>query len=239
MEENMLYLYLYDFLKIITACFLGGIIGQQRSKKGMSMGIRTHIVVCVSAALVQIISIDYNLINNANLDVMRLGAQVISGIGFLGMASIIREGRIVVGLTTAASIWFIACVGLAVGSGLYIPAIMATFVIYFILNDVLNLDKRNERKMGNNNLYELEITLNEIKDSNNEMDIIFNTITGKGYETFDIHVNAKDRSNVIIFINISAVPNRSPNEIISELLKYKFIKKVSIISTEKHANFKP
>ena len=220
---------LYDFMKIVMACILGGIIGYQRSKKGMSMGIRTHIVVCVSATLVQIISIDYNIINNANLDVMRLGAQVISGIGFLGMASIIREGRIVVGLTTAASIWFIACVGLSVGSGLYIPAIMATLVIYFILKDVLNLDKRIEKRKGNNNLYELEIVLNAIKDNKDELDIIFNTITGQGFETFNIHVNAEDRSNVIIFINISSNASGSPNEILSQLLKYEFIKKVGIV----------
>jgi putative Mg2+ transporter-C (MgtC) family protein len=227
MGEYMLNL--YDFMKIIMACVLGGIIGYQRSKKGMSMGIRTHIVVCVSATLVQIISIDYNIINNANIDVMRLGAQVISGIGFLGMASIIRDGRIVVGLTTAASIWFIACVGLAVGSGLYIPAIMATLVIYFILKDVLNLDKRIEKGKGNNNLYELEIVLNAIKDNKDEIDIIFNTITANGFETFNIHVNAEDRSNVIIFINISSNSSNSPNEIFSQLLKYEFVKKISIV----------
>jgi putative Mg2+ transporter-C (MgtC) family protein len=108
-------MYLQDLIKILTACILGGIIGQQRQRRGMSIGLRTHIVVCVSAALVQIISIDYNIINKSNIDVMRLGAQVISGIGFLGMASIIKEGRTVVGLTTAASMWFISCIGLAVG----------------------------------------------------------------------------------------------------------------------------
>lgn len=124
----MLAIYYEDFAKIIIACLLGGIIGTQRQRKGMSIGLRTHIVVCVSAALVQITSIDYNLLDKGNFDVMRLGAQVISGIGFLGMASIIKEGRTIVGLTTAASMWFIACVGLAVGSGLYIPATMATFV---------------------------------------------------------------------------------------------------------------
>ena len=128
-------MYLNDFVKIMISCALGGMIGQQRQKKGMSMGLRTHIVVCVSATLVQIISIDYNILNNANIDVMRLGAHVISGIGFLGMASIIRYGRTVVGLTTAASIWFVACVGLAVGSNLYIPATMATVVIFLILRE--------------------------------------------------------------------------------------------------------
>lgn len=227
MGEYMLLL--YDFLKIIMGCILGGIIGQQRSRKGMSMGVRTHIVVCVSATLVQIISIDYNIINNSNLDVMRLGAQVISGIGFLGMASIIRDGPIVVGLTTAASIWFIACVGLAVGSGLYGPAIMATLVIYFILKDVLNLDKRNEKKKDNNKIYKLQIVLNEVKNNNNEIDTIFNIISKKGFETIDSNINIEDRSNIVISINISVIQNRSPNEIFSELLEYEFIKKISVV----------
>jgi len=222
-------LYLYDFLKIILACLLGGLIGQQRQRKGMSIGVRTHIVVCVSATLVQITSIDYNLLNHANLDVMRLGAQVISGIGFLGMASIIKDGPVVVGLTTAASVWFIACVGLAVGSALYIPAIMATLVIYFILKDVFNLDKKLRKKTENNNHCELEIVLDGIKDNNNEINIIFNIITEKGFQTSNIRVNAEDKSNVIILITIDVIEDILPNEILLELLDYKFIKKVCII----------
>jgi len=138
--------YFEDFIKIILSCFLGGLIGHQRQMKGMAMGIRTHIVVCVSAALVQIISIDYNILNGTNIDVMRLGAQVISGIGFLGMASVIKNGNNIIGLTTAASIWFIACVGLAIGSGIYFPGTIATVVIYLILKDVFNLDKRVESR---------------------------------------------------------------------------------------------
>lgn len=139
-------LYLIDLLKIILACFLGGLIGSQRQMKGMAMGTRTHIVVCVSAALVQIIAIDYSLLNKVTMDPMRLGAQVISGIGFLGMASIIKDGKNIIGLTTAASIWFIACIGLAVGSGLYVQAIMASTVIYIVLKDVFHIDRRIEHK---------------------------------------------------------------------------------------------
>lgn len=149
MSDKMMYF--EDFIKIILSCFLGGLIGEQRQMKGMAMGVRTHIVVCVSAALVQIISIDYNILNGTNIDVMRLGAQVISGIGFLGMASVIKNGNNIIGLTTAASIWFIACVGLAIGSGIYFPGIIATIVIYLILKDVFNLDKRTESRKKNNN----------------------------------------------------------------------------------------
>lgn len=220
--------YLYDFVKIIVACFLGGLIGQQRQKKGMAMGLRTHIVVCVSAALVQITSIDYSILNKANVDVMRLGAQVISGIGFLGVASIIREGRTVVGLTTAASVWFIACVGLAVGSGLYIPAIMATLVIYFFLKDVLNLDKKIKRNKNANNVYEIEILLNNAMGNKDKINIIFNTISDKKFEISDTHVTVQDKKNLIVAMTVNIASNKSPNEIFEDLLQYEFVKKIEI-----------
>jgi len=217
-------LYLDDFLKIITACFLGGIIGAQRQRKGMSIGLRTHIIVCVSAALVQIISLDYNLLNKGNIDVMRLGAQVISGIGFLGMASIIKDGRTIVGLTTAASMWFISCVGLAVGTGLYIPATMATLVIYVILKDVFNLDKR----IGRKNFFELEVTLNGVLEGRNEIDTILNTITQKKYKILNTSINAEDKSNVKIHVTISLLPNIVSNEILADLLQHEYVKKVNM-----------
>ena len=88
---------LIDIFKLLLACLLGGIIGYQRQLKGMAIGFKTHIVVCVSATLVQIISINYYTLN-PNIDVMRLGAQVISGIGFLGVASIIKEGNNIIGV---------------------------------------------------------------------------------------------------------------------------------------------
>lgn len=218
-----------DIIKILMACFLGGLIGYQRQKKGMSMGMRTHIIVCISATLVQIISIDYNILNKSNIDVMRLGAQVISGIGFLGMASIIKEGGNVVGLTTAASVWFIACVGLAVGSGIYIPSIIATLVVYFILRDVFKIDKRIKKVKGNENVYELEIVLNGIITDNNKIDSIFKIIVTEKFKISEIHVNTEDKSNLTIYMNITVPRNKEPNLIIGNLLQYEYVKKVSIL----------
>lgn len=222
-------LYLHDFIKIFIACLLGGLVGYQRQKKGMSMGMRTHIIVCISATLVQIVSIDYNILNKSNSDVMRLGAQVISGIGFLGMASIIKENGNVVGLTTAASVWFIACVGLAAGSGLYIPAVIATLVVYFILRDVFKIDKRIKKAKGNENIYELGIVLNGIMSDKNKMDIIFNTIIKENFKISEIHVNEEDKSNIMICMNITLPPGKEPNAILDILLQYEYVKKVSIV----------
>lgn|GEM_PF-196538 len=217
-------LYLQDLIKILTACILGGLIGQQRQRRGMSIGLRTHIVVCVGAALVQIISIDYNLINKSNIDVMRLGAQVISGIGFLGMASIIKDGRNIVGLTTAASMWFIACIGLAVGSGLYIPAIMATVIIYFILQDVFHID----RKIRNNNFCEFQLTLDGSQDSTNKVDILTSTITNKNIRIITTDINVEDKKNIIIIMTTELPSNKSNKDVLQYLLQLEFIKKVTI-----------
>jgi len=225
----MIFLYFEDFIKILIACLLGGLIGAQRQRKGMSIGLRTHIVVCVSAALVQIISIDYNFINKSNVDVMRLGAQVISGIGFLGMASIIKDGRFIVGLTTAASMWFISCVGLAVGSGLYIPATMATLVIYIILIDVFNLEKRIGHKKYNDSIFELEITIIRIPADKNEVNIILDYITQKDYKILSTSINAEDRNNVIIRMTLrKPLKESNENEIIADLLQYEYVKKVNM-----------
>jgi putative Mg2+ transporter-C (MgtC) family protein len=221
--------YLVDFIKIMIACFLGGLIGQQRQMKGMAMGLRTHIVVCVSAALVQIISIDYNLLNNSNIDAMRLGAQVISGIGFLGMASVIKDGRNIIGLTTAASIWFIACVGLAIGSGIYIPAVIATIVIYLILKDVFKLDKIMEKRKRYNSAYDLEIILRYKENDKNKINDIFNLITQKGVEIFNTNINTEDSGRVTISMTIRLNSSSIPTEILSDLFQLNYIKNISIV----------
>lgn len=222
-------LYVYDFIKILTACILGGLIGYQRQKKGMSMGMRTHIIVCVSATLVQIISIDYNILNKNNSDVMRLGAQVISGIGFLGMASIIKEGGNIVGLTTAASVWFIACVGLAVGSSIYIPAVISTLIVYFILRDIFKIDKRIKKIKGNENIYEFHIVLDGSIDGNNKIKTIFNIMLKEKFKICEMDVNKDDDSNIKIDINVVLSVDRDPSSIFIDLLKYEYIKKVNML----------
>ena len=224
----MIWMYLNDFIKIILACCLGGLIGHQRQQKGMAMGLRTHIVVCVSAALVQIISIDYNLLNNSNIDVMRLGAQVISGIGFLGMASIIRSGKIVIGLTTAASVWFVACVGLAVGSNLYIQATMATIIIFLILRDVFNFDKRINSKRSLKSEYELELILR--KDSNNKSKAseIFNYISSLDADISNTNINIEDSDNTTLSMTISLTSKNEYKEMIKILSENEYVKQLKI-----------
>lgn len=130
-----MFFYLELVLRLLIAAVLGGIIGYEREHTNRPAGFRTHILVCVGAALVMVTSefiFDrYHAI--ANIDPARLGAQVISGIGFLGAGTIIRDGFNVKGLTTAASLWAVSCVGIAAGIGFYEGAVIATVLIFLTL----------------------------------------------------------------------------------------------------------
>ena len=121
--------------KLALACVLGALIGLERESLNRPAGLRTYTLVCVGSALAMIVSIDIYMqyYQTVNADPGRIAAQVISGIGFLGAGTIMREGASVRGLTTAAGLWVVACIGLAVGAGLYIPAVATTILILFVL----------------------------------------------------------------------------------------------------------
>lgn len=127
--------YLELLIRLVLAAFLGGVIGYEREHTNRPAGFRTHILVCVGSALVMVTSefIFDKYHSVANIDPARLGAQVISGIGFLGAGTIIRDGINVRGLTTAASLWAVSCVGIAAGTGFYEGAAIATILIYLTL----------------------------------------------------------------------------------------------------------
>lgn len=121
--------------RLTLACILGGLIGLERESLNRPAGLRTYTLVCVGSALAMVVSLEmyFQYYQTVNADPGRIAAQVISGIGFLGAGTIMREGATVRGLTTAAGLWVVACIGLAVGAGLYIPAIATTILILFIL----------------------------------------------------------------------------------------------------------
>lgn len=122
-------------LRVALAMGIGGIIGWERENSNRPAGLRTHMLVAIGAAVVMImgeLSLD-KYADITTMDPTRLGAQVISGIGFLGAGTILREGLTVRGLTTAASLWAVACLGLAAGGGFYAAAIAGTIAIILTL----------------------------------------------------------------------------------------------------------
>ena len=118
-------------LRLLLAAALGAIIGFQREKAGKQAGLRTHVLICVGAALVTVVSIHGF---GATADPSRVAAGIMVGIGFLGAGVILRRSEgIVAGLTTAATIWAIAGIGLAAGAGLYSAAAVTTAIILIVL----------------------------------------------------------------------------------------------------------
>lgn len=127
------------------AALLGGVVGFEREHLSWAAGLRTHMLVSLGACLFMIVSafgfMDVRGLDHVSLDPSRVAAQVVSGIGFLGAGSILLRGEIVRGLTTAASLWSVAAIGLAVGGGLYAAAVAATFILLFILAGVKPVER--------------------------------------------------------------------------------------------------
>ncbi|WP_082675696.1 MgtC/SapB family protein [Aureimonas ureilytica] len=131
-------------LRLLAAAALGSLIGLERERLLWSAGIRTHMLVCVGACLIMIVSAygfqNATAMEHVTLDPSRIAAQVVSGVGFLGAGAILLKGNVVRGLTTAASIWAVAALGLAAGGGLYVAAFMATAIILIILAGIKPLE---------------------------------------------------------------------------------------------------
>lgn len=139
-------------LRLLLALGLGGLIGLERELGGHPAGFRTHILVCLGSAVIVLLSMygfsDFAAEPNVRLDPARLAAQVISGVGFLGAGTIMRNGFGVTGLTTAASLWVSAAIGLSAGAGFYYGAAIATFLVVmslFALNKVEKLFSRTKK----------------------------------------------------------------------------------------------
>ena len=131
--------------KLVLSLVLGATIGIERRRKGQIAGLRTFALISMGATLAMLISIyipqEYMGLKNG--DPGRIAAQVVSGVGFLGAGAIIQMKGSVRGLTTAAGIWMTACIGLAVGAGMYLISIIATLLIIFILVNIERIELRH------------------------------------------------------------------------------------------------
>ncbi|MBB3113856.1 putative Mg2+ transporter-C (MgtC) family protein [Paenibacillus phyllosphaerae] len=135
--------------RMVLALLLGGLIGLERELGGHFAGFRTHILVCLGSAAIVILSIygfsEFASEPNVRMDPARLAAQVISGIGFLGAGTIMRTGLTISGLTTAASLWVVAAIGLTVGAGFYFGAAILTLLVAVSLFFFNKMEKRFSR----------------------------------------------------------------------------------------------
>lgn len=132
-------------VKLVLSMLLGATIGFERRRKGQIAGMRTFALISMGATLVMLVSIyiPQVYLGLKNGDPGRIAAQVVSGVGFLGAGAIIQMKGSVRGLTTAAGIWMAACIGLAVGAGMYLVSIIATLLIIFILVNIERIEQRH------------------------------------------------------------------------------------------------
>ncbi|ABY31276.1 MgtC/SapB family protein [Methylorubrum extorquens] len=142
--------------RLVLAGAMGSVIGFERERLLWAAGLRTHMLVCVGACIFMIVSAfgfsDVLGQKNVTLDPSRIAAQVVSGIGFLGAGTILLRGEVVKGLTTAASLWAVAAIGLAVGGGLYVAGIAATILVVGILAGVKPIEESWRDRMRTHTL---------------------------------------------------------------------------------------
>ena len=170
--------------KLLLALLLGATIGIERRFKGQIAGLRTFALISMGACLAMLISIyiPQEYLGLKNGDPGRIAAQVVSGVGFLGAGAIIQMKGSVRGLTTAAGIWMTACIGLAVGAGMYIIAIVATLLIIFVLVNIERIEKLA------NFLWESRVIRVKARGIVNDLTACRNIITDHGVHVRDMLV---------------------------------------------------
>lgn len=122
-------------IRLILSALLGGVVGLERERHNQPAGLRTHMILCLGASLITLISIYMAgaFGNSGNSDPTRIAAQVVTGVGFLGAGAILRFGGSIKGLTTAASLWTTAGIGLGIGAGFFYGSLLATLIIIVAL----------------------------------------------------------------------------------------------------------
>ena len=208
-------------VRLLLAMFIGGIIGLERGKQGRAAGMRTHILVSIGSALTAMIGFYLYQSLGITTDPMRLSAQVISGIGFLGVGTILIKGRFqITGLTTAAGLWATAAIGLAVGAGFYVGAITAFAIIVLSITIFHRLEYRITKRYNRFGIY-VEIRSDEVVKEALE------TLKSQ-YRVTDIQVTSPrsgKAGNVGIEgnIHISGSHRVTPDEVAYELEKLDYV----------------
>ncbi|MCG2712145.1 MAG: MgtC/SapB family protein [Candidatus Omnitrophica bacterium] len=201
--------------RLALAVVLSGLIGYEREVHGRAAGLRTTILVGVGSCLIMIISMYLHAVyaGSADVDPTRIAAQVVSGIGFLGAGTIIRYGASVRGLTTAAGLWAVAGIGLAVGCGFYSAALMATGIIFLVLV-VLSRFERNIRKQ-----FDKTLTV-EICGGIDKFCQVTKTISDFQAEIKDIEVQPAPGKDVFkIILNLKLYNQKLSNKITQSLVQ--------------------
>lgn len=212
-------------LKLIVGALLTGFIGLQRSSLNKPAGFGTHAILGTSAVLVVILS-EYIGLHYNSVDIARIPAQLLSGIGFIGAGTILRDGINVKGVTTAAGLLAVTCIGMAVGSGFYTGAIIATIIVYLLLAYSHNISSKFERYA----VLDIEITIEQnVSETLEVIKRYFNAkrVELKSIQRSDIKSTRKSEDTIISVVGTYDSRIVKKNTIIGELISLDNISSVT------------
>ena len=203
--------YLRDFnivtvtLRLVLAFLFGGIIGMDRERKGRPAGMRTHILVCLGASMTTMSGFFVVHTLGIESDPLRISAQVISGIGFLGVGTILITGRMhVKGLTTAAGLWTTASIGIALGAGFYEGALLCAVLSVIAISVLYRLENLLGSKTA---VIEVYIEIKDVDQTNH----VVNLLSTEEYKVYKMQITPS-RSGLANNIGIEALLRLDKNE---------------------------
>ncbi|MCM3749065.1 MgtC/SapB family protein [Paenibacillus pasadenensis] len=219
-------------LRLFLAVLLGGLVGFEREQSNHAAGLRTNILVCLGSCLLMLLSIygfaQFVNETNVRLDPARLAAQVITGIGFLGAGTILFTGKSITGLTTAATLWVVAAIGLSVGAGFLLPAVATTVLVLLVLVVLNKLEKKfsNGKKQHHIKVLadEKETLLMALSALLTEQGVIMRRLSLQEYGDREL-----ERSRVMLLLNVS-FPKQ--DKLIPLMEKIKSLEGVHAVSAE-------
>jgi len=207
------------FIRLFLGALIGGIVGFEREVHGRAAGFRTQLIVCVASVLIMIVSENYyfhihSLDPTLRIDPARISAGALIGIGFLGAGVIVKSGFAIRGLTTAASIWIVSAIGLAIGGGLYLEGISTAVITIIALMSLRSVEKKI--KVQRYKIISISTPLNEDRENIITAAILehgfhihsinFEKSRSKGELTYNITVSCRDKNAIkTIFHKLSSM----------------------------------
>lgn len=210
------------FLRLVVATVLGGVVGFERAEKNHDAGLRTHILVSLGSAAVMVMSeLVCQQFPHTGIDVTRMGAQVISGIGFLGAGCIITTGNKAMGLTTAAGLWATSCVGLLVGIGYYSYAVTVVALMLFAMLGLRPLADRLHAKS-------YDVTIRFAAGDQSSLLELLRFLSSLGMEIHSLKVSAREPDAACLTLKTQGR---------SKLTRQEFLEKASLLEGVKEISF--
>jgi putative Mg2+ transporter-C (MgtC) family protein len=208
---------LHITLRLALSVLLGGLIGFERERNSHAAGLRTHILVCLGSTLIMLLSMygfsDFAKLDNVRLDPTRMAAQVISGIGFLGAGTILFTGKSITGLTTAASLWVVAAIGLTIGAGFYYASGLASM---FALLSLWVLNVVEKKYFNGKKLRTLRIRATERAGL---LTSVSASLTKKGHDIKTLSLEESDElsNSIVITLTIRMAKNTSLTSLVEDI----------------------